>query len=109
MTNANSSSKIHHSTPHPQVNLLVFYFYTVMQITLSMLPSEIGKRDNESRQHNSIQVVALVTGYRSQPRRHPSPWQAIHPSIFILPGMGLLATHVAFEQHGGASHGGETI
>ena len=71
-----------------------------------MLPSEIGKRDNESRQHNSIQVVALVTGYRSQPRQHPSPWQAIHTSIFILPGM---ATHVAFEQQGGASHGGETI
>ena len=32
VTNANNSSKNHHSTPHPQVKLLVFYFYTVVII-----------------------------------------------------------------------------
>ena len=32
VTNANNSSKNHHSTPHPQVQLLVFYFYTVVKL-----------------------------------------------------------------------------
>ena len=72
VTNANNSSKNHHSTPHLQVKLLVFYSYTVvlLWVIMYLIIDVVSTRVTNVYAHVNMEYEITADTSRHEPQTY---------------------------------------